>query len=111
MPHAEGPTATGSGWALLPATVLGLAAVLLLVLRDPLLGTAALALGLLGAWWSDTTNRSDGLLPDLTAVASGIAILSLSDLAADLSDAGPERPPAVAARRPRISRIIARYCC
>ncbi len=91
MPHAEGPTATGSGWALLPATVLGLAAVLLLVLRDPLLGTAALVLGLLGAWWSDATNRSDGLLPDLTAVASGIAILSLSDLAPDLSDAGMVR--------------------
>ncbi|MFT4215755.1 MAG: CPBP family intramembrane metalloprotease [Micropruina sp.] len=91
MPRAQGSVATASAWAVLPAGLLGIAAIVLLVARDPLLGTLALALGLLTAWRCDTTGRSSGLLPDLTAVASGIAILSLSDLAADLSDAGMMR--------------------
>ncbi len=68
--------------------LLGLAAVYLLVFKEPLTGYFILGCGLFSAWLCDFTTLSDGLLPDLTAVASGIVILSLSDLAADLSDAG-----------------------
>lgn len=77
-----------STWGTLPATLLGLAAMFLLVFHQTTLGYFLLACGVFGAWLCDFTALSDGLLPDLTAVASGIMILSLSDLAADLSNAG-----------------------
>ncbi|MCW3159098.1 CPBP family glutamic-type intramembrane protease [Micropruina sonneratiae] len=80
-----------STWATLPAVLLGLSAMFFLVFREPLAGTFMLASGVFGAWLCDFTTLSDGLLPDLTAVASGIIVLSLSDLAADLSDAGMVR--------------------
>lgn len=92
MPHRDKePFARDSAWATLPAVLLGLAAMYLLVFQEPLTGYFMLACGLFGAWLCDFTTLSDGLLPDLTAVASGIVILSLSDLAADLSDAGMVR--------------------
>lgn len=92
MPHRDKePFARDSAWATLPAVLLGLAAMYLLVFQEPLTGYFMLACGLFGAWLCDFTTLSEALLPDLTAVASGIVILSLSDLAADLSDAGMVR--------------------
>lgn len=77
-----------STWATLPAVLLGLSAIFLLVFHQSTLGYFLIACGLFGAWLCDFSTLSEDLLPDLTAVASGILILSLSDLAADLSDAG-----------------------
>ena len=82
------PVAAAPVWATVPPVLLGLSALVLLVFREPLAGYGVLAGGLLGAWLCDARAKTDGLLPDLTAVASGIVILSLSDLAADLSDGG-----------------------
>ena len=80
-----------STWATGPALMLGLSAMYLLVFQQHTIGYFLLGCGLFGAWLCDFTTLSDGLLPDLTAVASGIAVLSLSDLAADLTDAGMVR--------------------
>ncbi|MFT3835020.1 MAG: CPBP family intramembrane metalloprotease [Micropruina sp.] len=80
-----------STWAAVPAVLLGLAAIFLLVFSGHLLGYFLLGCGLFTAWLCDFTWLSEGLLPDLTAVASGIVVLSLSDLSADLSDAGMVR--------------------
>lgn len=77
-----------STWATLPAVLLGLAAIYLLVFHQGWIGYFLIACGLFAAWLCDFTTLSDGLLPDLSAVASGILILSLSDLAADLSNEG-----------------------
>ena len=89
MPPAEQQSVLrNSAWTTLPPALLGLSALLLLVFHSPLVGYGLLAAGVLGAWVCDARAKTDGLLPDLTAVASGIVILSLSDLAADLSDAG-----------------------
>ena len=89
MPHRDKESyVRDSTWATLPAVLLGLAAMYLLVFQEPLTGYFILTCGLFSAWLCDFTTLSDGLLPDLTAVASGIVVLSLSDLAADLSDAG-----------------------
>lgn len=75
-------------WATVPALLLGLAAMYLLVFHQTTIGLILISCGLLGAWVCDFTTLSDGLLPDLTAVSSGIVILSLADLAADLSNPG-----------------------
>ena len=74
-----------STWATLPAVLLGLAAMYLLVFQEPLTGYFILTCGLFSAWLCDFTTLSDGLLPDLTAVASGIVVLSLSDRLAVMS--------------------------
>ncbi len=79
---------TGSAWASVPPALLGGSAVLLLVFHQLPAGYALIVAGLAAAWLCDARRWSAGLLPDLTAVASGVLILSLSDLAADLSDAG-----------------------
>lgn len=80
-----------STWATLPAVFLGLSAMYLLVFQQHSVSYFLLACGIFGAWLCDFTTLSMDLLPDLTAVASGILILSLSDLAADLSDSGMVR--------------------
>lgn len=77
-----------STWGTVPGVLLGLSAMFLLVFHQPLIGYSLLAFGLLAAWICDRTGLTEGLLPDLTAIASGIVILSLSSLKADLSDAG-----------------------
>ena len=77
-----------STWATLPAALLGLAAIFALVYAEPSTGYFLIACGLFGAWLCDFATLSESLLPDLTAVAVGIVILSLSDLSADLSDSG-----------------------
>lgn len=79
---------TGSAWASVPPALLGGSAVLLLVFHQLPAGYALIVAGLAAAWLCDARRWSAGLLPDLTAVASGVLILSLSDLAADLSDVG-----------------------
>ena len=77
-----------STWATLPAVLLGLGAMFLLVYHQYTLGYLLVACGLFGAWLCDFTTLSVGLLADITTVATGVVILSLSDLAADLSNLG-----------------------
>ncbi len=77
-----------STWATLPAVLLGLGAMFLLAYHQYTLGYFLVACGLFGAWLCDFTTLSVGLLADITTVATGVVILSLSDLAADLSNLG-----------------------
>ena len=77
-----------STWGTVPAVLLGLAAIYALVYHQPSIAYFLIACGLFAAWLCDFTTLSDGLFPDLAAVASGIVILTLSDLSADLSDSG-----------------------
>ncbi|MFT3859746.1 type II CAAX prenyl endopeptidase Rce1 family protein [Micropruina sp.] len=88
MPRSDREFVKDSTWATLPAVLLGLAAIYLLVFHQHTIGYFLLACGIFAAWLCDVTTLSEGLVADLTAVATGIAILSLSDLSADLSDAG-----------------------
>lgn len=77
-----------STWATVPALLLGLSAIFMLVFHQHTIGYFLVACALFVAWLCDFTTLSENLLPDLTCVAVGIVILSLSDLKADLSNPG-----------------------
>ena len=98
-----------STWATVPAVLLGLSAMFLLVFQQHLIGYFLLACGLFVAWLCDFTTLSEGLLPDLTSVGSGLIILSLSDLAADLSDLGMVRFTVVLSGAVLVPYVLTRW--
>jgi len=72
-------------WGLVPALLLGGAAVLLLPYRLLLPGWAILAVAVLLAWWLDRLGRTTRLGPDLTVIGVGLAIVSTVSVEADIS--------------------------
>jgi len=70
---------------LVPALLLGGAAVLLLPYRLLLPGWGVLALAVGLAWWLDRIGRTTRLGPDLTVIGAGLAIVSTVSVAADIS--------------------------
>ena len=71
--------------ALAPMVVVCLAAVTLFGIHDRPLGYALLVVGTAGGWLTDRLKASDGLGPDLTCIAAGLAIIGLIPLKADIS--------------------------
>jgi membrane protease YdiL (CAAX protease family) len=70
---------------LVPAVLVCGAAVLLFGVLLPIPGYAMLVAGLVGAWLTDRSGRTSRLLPDLSLVAIGQAIISTISVAADIS--------------------------
>ena len=71
--------------ALVPAVLVCGAAVLLFGVMLPLAGYALLVAGLVAAWLTDRSGRTSRLLPDLSLIALGQAIISTISVAADIS--------------------------
>lgn len=70
---------------LVPAALVGLAALALFGLMHRPSGYALLAAGTLLAWLTDRAGRTNGLGPDLTCIAVGLGIISVIPLKADIS--------------------------
>lgn len=83
---ARVPARTATGPAgLVPALLVSLAAVALFAFLHRPAGYGFLAAGLAAAWATDRRGWSDRLLPDLTCIAAGLAIINLIPLRADIS--------------------------
>lgn len=72
-------------WALLPAVLLSGSALFLYPLRMQLVGYPIVAVALLLAWLLDRRGLSTGLFRDLLLIASGMVIVSLVSVKADIS--------------------------
>lgn len=84
-------TTRRSTWALFPAAIMALAAILLFAVGSRTAGLATLVAALVTAWITDRLERTRRLLPDLTAIGLGLAVIASISLHADLSDAGIAR--------------------
>lgn len=78
-------------WGLVPASAVAGSAVLLFALGDRPLGYAVLLTGVGMAWVTDARGLTRRLLPDLAAIALGLAAIGAISLHADLSNTGMAR--------------------
>lgn len=74
-----------SSLGLIPAGLVALSAVALFAFMNRPVGYVLLAVGVLVGWLTDRVGRTQGLGPDLTAIAAGLAIISVIPLKANIS--------------------------
>ncbi|MGX5695134.1 CPBP family glutamic-type intramembrane protease [Agromyces soli] len=94
---------------LVPAALVCSAAVLLFGFQWRWAGYAALAVGLLLAWWCDRSGRTGRLTADLALIAAGQLIISTMSLEADLSDTGMLRFTVVLGLAVAVPYLVSRF--
>lgn len=114
MPRADAlappvPAVRRHAVGLVPAALVCGAAVLLFGLQERWTGYAALAAGLLVAWWCDRSGRTERLTADLALIAVGQLIISTMSLEADLSDAGMLRFTVVLGLAVAVPYLVSRF--
>lgn len=114
MPRADalappGPAVRRHAAGLVPAALVCGAAVLLFGFQLRWIGYAALAAGLLVAWWCDRSGRTSRLTADLALIAAGQLVISTMSLEADLSDAGMLRFAVVLGLAVAVPYLVSRF--
>ncbi|MCL2090784.1 MAG: CPBP family intramembrane metalloprotease [Micrococcales bacterium] len=94
---------------LVPALLVGVAAVLALPFRLVWAGWAVLALAVGIAWWLDRLGRTTRLGRDITVIAVGLAIVSSVSVAADISWGNYFRLGGVFAAAVMVPYLLSRY--
>lgn len=95
--------------ALVPATLVCAAAILLFGFQLNLAGYAVLVAGLAIAWFIDRSGRTDRLAPDLALIAIGQVIISTMPLEADISYPAMARFAVVLGLAVAVPYVISRY--